>query len=104
ATTNELKLKESGDPEIATRITQYEMAYKMQSSVPELTDFSSEPQSVLDMYGPDVKKQGSYAYNCLMARRLLERGVRFVQLMHAGWDQHRNLNTQLKIQCRDTDR
>ncbi|MEA2709752.1 MAG: hypothetical protein QOF78_2353 [Phycisphaerales bacterium] len=104
AALNELKLKEFGDPEIATRISQYEMAYKMQASVPELTDFSSEPQSVLDMYGPDVRKQGSYAYNCLMARRLVERGVRFVQLMHAGWDQHRNLNSQLKIQCTDTDR
>jgi uncharacterized protein (DUF1501 family) len=75
----------------------------MQTSVPELTDLSKEPQAVLDMYGPDVKRQGSYAYNCLMARRLLERGVRFVQLMHAGWDQHKNLNTQLKIQCQDTD-
>jgi len=100
---NELKLQEFGDPEIATRISQYEMAYRMQASVPELTDFSSEPQHVLNMYGPDVKRQGSYAYNCLMARRLIERGVRFVQLMHAGWDQHRNLNTQLKIQCQDTD-
>jgi uncharacterized protein (DUF1501 family) len=79
------------------------MAYKMQASVPELTDFSKEPQAVLDMYGPDVKRQGSYAYNCLMARRLVERGVRFVQLMHAGWDQHKNLNTQLKIQCEDVD-
>jgi len=100
---NELKLSESGDPEIATRIAQYEMAYRMQASVPELTDFSTEPQRILDMYGPDVKRQGSYAYNCLMARRLAERGVRFVQLMHAGWDQHRNLNSQLKIQCEDTD-
>ena len=100
---NQLKLQDFGDPEIATRISQYEMAYKMQTSVPELTDFSNEPKSVLDMYGPDVHRQGSYAYNCLMARRLLERGVRFVQLMHAGWDQHRNLNTQLKIQCTDTD-
>ena len=100
---NELKLREFGDPEIATRIAQYEMAYKMQTSVPELTDFSKEPQSVLDAYGPDVKRQGSYAYNCLMARRLAERGVKFIQLMHAGWDQHRNLNTQLKIQCTDVD-
>jgi hypothetical protein len=100
---NEMKLQEIGDPEIATRISQYEMAYKMQSSVPELTDFSNEPASVIEMYGPDVKRQGSYAYNCLMARRLVERGVRFVQLMHAGWDQHKNLNTQLKIQCTDTD-
>ncbi|MEQ1861074.1 MAG: DUF1501 domain-containing protein [Chthoniobacteraceae bacterium] len=100
---NEMTLREFGDPEIATRIAQYEMAYKMQASVPELTDFSSEPEHVLARYGPDVRRQGSYAYNCLMARRLAERGVRFVQLMHAGWDQHRNLNTQLKIQCADVD-
>jgi hypothetical protein len=100
---NQLQLAEFGDPEIATRIAQYEMAYRMQTSVPELTDFDDEPQHVLDMYGPDVKRQGSYAYNCLMARRLAERGVRFIQLMHAGWDQHRNLNSQLKIQCQDTD-
>ena len=100
---NELNLKDYGDPEIATRIAQYEMAYKMQTSVPELTDFSDEPQHILDMYGPDVHTQGSYAYNCLMARRLAERGTRFIQLMHAGWDQHRNLNYQLKTQCMDTD-
>jgi hypothetical protein len=100
---NDLTLKTTGDPEVATRISQYEMAYRMQASVPELTDFSKEPAHVLEMYGPDVKRQGSFAYNCLMARRLAERGVRFVQLMHAGWDQHRNLNTQLKIQCQDTD-
>ncbi|MBA4017434.1 MAG: sulfatase [Pirellula sp.] len=100
---NQLQLAEYGDPEIATRIAQYEMAYRMQASVPELTDFSDEPEHVLAMYGPDVHRQGSYAYNCLMARRLAERGVRYVQLMHAGWDQHRNLNTQLKIQCTDVD-
>ncbi|MBE7497071.1 MAG: DUF1501 domain-containing protein [Verrucomicrobiaceae bacterium] len=100
---NEMKFRAHGDPETATRIAQYEMAYKMQASVPDLTDFSNEPKHILDMYGPDVTRQGSYAYNCLMARRLAERGVRFVQLMHAGWDQHRNLNTQLKIQCMDTD-
>ena len=92
-----------GDPEITTRIAQYEMAFQMQASVPELTDLSDEPQSVLDLYGPDVKRKGSYAYNCLMARRLAERGVRYVQLMHAGWDQHGNLPTQLPIQCKDTD-
>ena len=91
------------DPEIETRIAQYEMAYQMQTSVPELTDFSDEPAHVLAMYGPDVHRKGSYAYNCLMARRLIERGTRFVQLMHAGWDQHRNLYTQLEVQCRDTD-
>jgi hypothetical protein len=100
---NEIKFKDYGDPEIVTRIAQYEMAYRMQASVPELTDFSKEPKHILDMYGPEVMRQGSYAYNCLMARRLAERGVRFVQIMHAGWDQHRNLNTQLKIQCQDTD-
>jgi hypothetical protein len=100
---NELKLREFGDPEIATRIAQYEMAYRMQASVPELTDLASEPQHILDMYGPDVTRQGSFAYNCLIARRLAERGVRFVQLMHAGWDHHRNLSTQFKIQCTDTD-
>jgi len=100
---NELKLQEFGDPEIATRISQYEMAYRMQTSVPELTDLSQEPKHVLEMYGPDVHRQGSFAYNCLMARKLAERGVRFIQLMHAGWDQHRNLNSQLEIQCRDTD-
>src|SRR3954447_7263883 len=100
---NEVTLREFGDPEISTRVSQYEMAYRMQASVPELTDLSGEPRHVLDMYGPDVKRQGSFAYNCLMARRLAERGVRFTQLMHAGWDQHRNLNTQLKIQCTDVD-
>ncbi len=103
ATLNEITLREFGDPEVATRIAQYEMAYKMQASVPDLTDFTKEPKHVLDRYGPDVMRQGSYAYNCLMARRLAERGVRFVQVMHAGWDQHRNLNTQLKVQCTDTD-
>jgi hypothetical protein len=100
---NELKLQEAGDPEIATRIAQYEMAYRMQTSVPELTDFSTESKEVLDSYGPLVKEQGSFAYNCLMARRLVERGVRFVQLMHAGWDQHNSLTTELYNQCRDTD-
>ena len=100
---NQHNLNAYGDPEIATRIAQYEMAYRMQMSVPELTDFSSEPQYILDMYGPDVHRKGSYAYNCLMARRLIERGVRFVQCMHAGWDQHKNLNYQLKTQCVDTD-
>jgi len=92
-----------GDPEIQTRISQYEMAYRMQASVPELTDLSTEPRSVLDQYGPDVLRRGSYAYNCLLARRLVERGVRHVQLLHAGWDHHNNLPTQFEIQCRDTD-
>jgi hypothetical protein len=100
---NQITLREFGDPEIATRIAQYEMAYRMQMSVPELTDFSNEPRRILERYGPDVRRQGSFAYNCLLARRLAERGVRFVQLMHAGWDQHRNLTYQLRTQCTDTD-
>ncbi len=103
AALNEIKLREQGDPEIATRIAQYEMAFRMQSSVPELADLSREPQSVLDLYGPSVREPGTFAYNCLMARRLIERGVRCVQLMHAGWDQHRSLTTELYTQCRDTD-
>ncbi len=100
---NEKHYAEFADPEIATRISQYEMAYRMQASVPELTDFSKEPKSVMESYGPDVNRQGSFANNCLMARRLVERGVRFVQMFHAGWDHHRNLSTQFEIQCRDTD-
>jgi hypothetical protein len=100
---NELKLRDFGDPEIATRVAQYEMAFKMQASVPVLTDLSNEPRSVLDMYGPGVLEPGTYAHHCLMARRLVERGVRFVQVMHAGWDQHRSITTELYTQCRDTD-
>jgi hypothetical protein len=100
---NEVRLQEFGDPEIATRIAQYEMAYRMQSSVPELTDISKEPSEVLEMYGPQVKEQGTFANHCLTARRLVERGVRFVQVMHAGWDQHNSLTTELYTQCRDTD-
>jgi len=103
AALNARRAAEVGDPEIHTRIAQYELAYRMQTAVPELTDFSDEPEHVLAMYGPDVHTKGSFAYNCLMARRLVERGTRYVQLMHAGWDQHRNLNTQLEVQCRDTD-
>lgn len=97
------RFQDYGDPEIETRIAQYELAFKMQTSVPELTDISKEPASILDLYGPDVKRKGSYAHNCLLARRLIERGTRFVQLMHSGWDQHGNLNSQLAIQCKDTD-
>jgi hypothetical protein len=103
AAMNAAHLAAVGDPEIETRIAQYEMAFRMQSSVPELVDFSDEPARVLDRYGPDVHVKGSFAYNCLVARRLLERGTRFVQLMHAGWDQHGNLFTQLAEQCRDTE-
>lgn len=100
---NQKHLADYGDPEIDTRITQYELAFRMQTSVPELLDIKNEPSSVLEMYGPDVHRNGSYARNCLLTRRLLERGVRFVQLMHSGWDQHGNLGTQLALQCRDTD-
>jgi hypothetical protein len=103
AALNELKLQQYGDPEIATRIAQYEMAFRMQASVPELTDLSGESQHTLEMYGPQVTEPGSFAYNCLLARRLVERGVRTVQLMHAGWDQHNSLTTELYNQCRDTD-
>ncbi len=101
---NKLKLNTVGDPEIATRIAQYEMAFKMQSSVPDLTDISKEPKEILDLYGPDVKRTGSYAYNCLLARRLAERNVRFIQLFHMGWDQHFTLPAQIRGQCRDTDK
>jgi hypothetical protein len=100
---NELKLRDFGDPEIATRVAQYEMAFQMQASVPELTDLSKEPRSVLDTYGPQVREPGTFAYNCLMARRLVERGVRCVQVMHAGWDQHNSITTELYTQCKDTD-
>ena len=103
AVMNAAHLADYGDPEIDTRIAQYEMAYRMQTSVPDLVDFSSEPKHVLERYGPDVHVKGSFAYNCLIARRLLERGTRFVQLMHAGWDQHNNLFTQLEQQCKDTE-
>lgn len=100
---NAAHLEDYGDPEIDTRIAQYEMAYKMQASVPDLLDFSTEPKSAIEKYGPDALTKGTFANNCLIARRLLERGVRFVQLMHSGWDQHNNLFTQLEFQCRDTD-
>jgi Protein of unknown function (DUF1501) len=91
------------DPEIATRIAQYEMAYKMQASVPELTDLSKEPSRTFELYGPDARKPGTFAANCLLARRLAERGVRFIQLFHRGWDQHNDLPKQLPGQARDTD-
>ena len=100
---NAAHLADYGDPEIDTRIAQYEMAFKMQASVPDLLDFSKEPKHVIKRYGPDALVKGTFANNCLIARRLLERGTRFVQLMHAGWDQHGNLFTQLEEQCRDTD-
>jgi hypothetical protein len=100
---NQMRLDETGDPEVATRIAQYEMAYRMQTSVPELLDVSKEPKHVFDLYGPDSRKPGTFAANCLLARRLAERGVRFIQLFHRGWDQHTNLPKQIAGQCRDTD-
>ena len=100
---NEQKLAQAGDPEIATRIAQYEMAFRMQTSVPELANVQSEPQHILDLYGPEVNMPGKYAANCLLARRLAERGVRFIQLFHMGWDHHGNLPKALKGQCKDTD-
>ncbi|HET6248862.1 MAG TPA: DUF1501 domain-containing protein [Tepidisphaeraceae bacterium] len=92
-----------GDPEIETRIAQYELAFRMQASVPDLADISREPKSVTDLYGPDVHKPGTFASNCLLARRLAERNVRFVQLFHMGWDQHGNLPNEIRGQCKDTD-
>ena len=94
---------EIGDPEIQTTISQQEMAFRMQSSVPELTDISKEPKNVLEMYGTEVNKPGSYARNCLLARRMAERDVRFVQLFHRGWDHHTNLPVHMRGQCRDVD-
>ena len=88
-----------GDPEIQTRIAQYELAFRMQSAVPELTDISDEPEHILNLYGPEVRKPGTYARNCLLARRLIERDVRFVQLYHMGWDQHNDLPVNIAKQC-----
>ena len=100
---NRLRHEDTGDPEIATRIAQYEMAFRMQSSVPELTDVSSEPASTFERYGEDARKPGTYAHNVLLARRLSERGVRFVQLFHRGWDTHGGLPKQLTQRCQETD-
>lgn len=100
---NQLKLQRVGDPEIATRIAQYELAFRMQKSVPELIDISDEPKHVLERYGPDCEKPGTFAANCLLARRLVQRGVRFVQLYHRGWDQHTNLPRDIRKQALATD-
>src|SRR6516164_1892241 len=102
---NQLAAQSFGDPEINTRIAQYEMAFRMQTSVPELTDFSKEPKHIIDMYGINDKgEDGGFARNCLLARRMAERGVRFIQLMHRGWDQHSSLPAQIRGQCQDVDR
>jgi uncharacterized protein (DUF1501 family) len=100
---NQKHLDVVGDPEIATRINSFEMAYHMQSSAPELMDLSKEPKHILEMYGAEPGKS-SFANTCLLARRLVERGVRFVQIFHEAWDQHGNLKKDLEKNCRDTDR
>jgi hypothetical protein len=100
---NRKHAEQYGDPEIQTRIRQYEMAYRMQTSVPDLMDLSKEPESTFEMYGPESRKPGSYAANCLLARRLAERNVRFIQLYHRGWDQHNDLPRDLALQCGGTD-
>ncbi len=97
------ELARTGDPMVAARIDQYEMAFRMQTSVPEVTDTSSEPDHVFDLYGPDARNPGTFAANCLLARRLAERGVQFIQLFHQGWDQHGNLPGGIRRQCKDTD-
>ena len=100
---NRIQQSRELDPEIESRIAQYEMAFRMQTSVPEVMDISGEPQSILRLYGPDVLRPGSFARNCLLARRLAERGVRFIQLYHKGWDQHGNLPAAIRVQSRETD-
>jgi uncharacterized protein DUF1501 len=98
-----MKFAAYGDPEIETRIAQYEMAYRMQASVPDLMDLSKETEATFELYGPDSRKPGTYAANCLLARRLAERNVRFIQLYHRGWDQHNDLPRDIELQCRGTD-
>ena len=100
---NRLHQAETGDPETLTRIEQYEMAYRMQASVPELTDLSDEPEATFELYGPDSRRPGTYASNCILARRMAERGVRFVQLFHPDWDHHSRLTSWCTQRCRDTD-
>src|SRR5213079_1895215 len=100
---NDMNYKEFGDPEIQTRIQQYEMAYRMQTTVPDLTDLAREPDSIVKMYGADCLAPGTYAANCLLARKLSEAGVRFVQLYHQGWDQHGNLPNEMAGQAKDVD-
>ena len=100
---NNESYKEFGDPEISTKIQQYEMAYRMQTAVPEITDVTKEPESIVKMYGPDCLVPGTFAANCLLARKLSESGVRFVQLYHQGWDAHDNLPGQMRGQCKDAD-
>jgi hypothetical protein len=103
AALNKLQQQRELDPEIESRIEQYEMAFRMQTSVPKVIDFSKEPRSVLQSYGPDVTNPGTFAANCLLARRLAERGVRFIQLYHQGWDHHGGLPAGIRVQARETD-
>ncbi len=100
---NGLHTQATGDPEIQSRVAAYEMAYRMQTSVPDLTDLSDESESTFELYGPETRRPGSFAANCLLARRMAERGVRFIQLFHRGWDQHIAIKEQLPKQCQDTD-
>lgn len=100
---HEIQLEETGDPALETRIAQYEMAFNMQKSIPEVTNVEDEPESTFKLYGNDAKKPGTFAANCLLARRLAERDVRFIQLYHQGWDQHGGLPGAIKNQCRETD-
>ena len=100
---NEMQFSETGDPEIKTRINQYEMAFRMQTSVPDLADLSDEKESTFKLYGEDARKPGTYAFNCLMARRMAERNVRYIQLYHAGWDHHFNLPDHIPKRCKETD-
>lgn len=100
---HQIQLSHAADRQVETRIAQYELAFRMQASIPDATDLSDEPQRVFDEYGPDAKNPGSFAANCLLARRLAERGVRFIQLYHQGWDHHGGLPKGLPVQCRETD-
>ena len=98
---NKENYRKFADPEIETRIAQYEMAFRMQTAAPEIVDISKEPESTFKLYGEEARKPGTYAYNCLLARRLAERDVRFIQLFHRGWDQHGSLIPHLSAQCKD---
>ena len=103
AAMNDISMQQFNDPEIAAKVKQYEMAYRMQTAVPEMTDISKEPESIIKLYGPDCLVPGTYAANCLLARKLSESGVRFVQLYHQGWDQHGNLPNEMRLQAEDVD-
>ena len=101
---HDLQLQRTGDPRLETRIAQYEMGFRMQASIPEVTDLSNEPDSTFSLYGEEARKPGTYAANCLLARRLAEKDVRFIQLYHPGWDQHGGLPGGIRRQCKETDK